>query len=52
MKRKAAFRKIEVKNKSFLEAIKSSSGETEKIHLENVLFAKKSGLLSKLVHAK
>jgi len=52
MKPKVITKKLVVKNKAFIDAIKSSVSKRDEIHQEIVEAAKKSGVLSKLVPSK
>ena len=52
MKHKVISKTLDVKNKSFIEAIASSFGKRNKIHTEVLNKAKKSGVLSKLSPSK
>jgi len=49
MKSKVTTKKIIVKNKAFIEAVKSSVSKRDELHLGIIEEAKKSGVLSKLV---
>jgi len=49
MKPKVITKKIAVKNKAFIEAIKSSVSKRDEIHQAIIEEAKKSGILSRLI---
>ena len=51
MKPKVITKKIVVKNKQFMEALKASVSTRDEIHMKIVEEAEKSGLLSKLIDA-
>ena len=52
MKPKVITKKIVVKNKEFMEALKTSVSKRDEIHMKIVEDAKESGVLSKLLLSK
>ena len=50
MKVKVATKKIIVKNKAFIESVKSSVSRRDELHLGIIEEAKKSGVLNKIIN--